>query len=337
MKLLPKSFSRIDSIFYSEIVRHPAPEFYSPMQELSKGGLNKICRKEGKKIIIPKGDYQLSDNVIVPKGFEFHIEAGTTIDLIKEAKIISYSPVYAIGTASQKIKITSTDSTANGFTILQADKESKMRYVDFSNLNTLNYKGWILTGAVSFYESDVSISNCSFVSNQCEDALNIIRSTFVVDSSLFRYVYSDAFDGDFCIGKVLNSSYENIGNDAIDFSGSDIYVENCQMTNVGDKGISIGENSSVEVVNTNITNAALGISAKDLSTGKIRNVKMTGCRYGFAIFQKKPEFGPASAIAEEIEFIDVKNKFVLDKGSKLILNDQENVGDKKIDIDALFY
>jgi hypothetical protein len=204
-------------------------------------------------------------------------------------------------------------------------------------MNTLNYKGWILTGSVSFYESDVSVSNCAFVSNQCEDALNIIRSSFVVDSSLFKNVFSDAFDGDFCVGKVLNSTYENIGNDAIDFSGSDIYVENCIMTGIGDKGISIGENSSVEAVNTSISGAAIGVSAKDLSTGKIHKVNFTDCKYGFAIYQKKPEFGPASIVAKSIEFREVKNEFILDKSSKIELNGAESTGSKKIEIDALFY
>ncbi|MBL4652357.1 MAG: right-handed parallel beta-helix repeat-containing protein [Flavobacteriales bacterium] len=309
----------------------------SPMQQLQRQKLNIICALENSKVTISKGNYQVSDNIIIPKGYEFYIEAGTTIDLINQAKIISYSPVFAVGTEAKKITITSTDSSANGFTILQADKESKLQHVNFSNLSTLNYKGWILTGAVSFYESDVSISNCSFINNQCEDALNIIRSTFVVDSSLFKYTHSDAFDGDFCTGKVLNSSFENIGNDAIDFSGSNIYVENCQMLNVEDKGISIGENSFVEATNTTIKNAIIGISAKDLSTGKIDNVKLINCEYGFAIYQKKSEFGPASIAAKEIQFIEVQHEFVLDKNSKIELNGIINTGQKKIDIDGLFY
>ena len=310
---------------------------FSPMQQLQRQKLQTICKVKNSKIIISKGNYRISDDIIIPNGYEFHIEAGTTIDLINQAKIISYSPVFAIGNENDKITITSTDSSANGFTVLQADKESVLQYVDFSKLNTLNYKGWILTGAVSFYESDVSISNCSFVSNQCEDALNIIRSTFVVDSSLFKHTYSDAFDGDFCTGKVLNSRYENIGNDAIDFSGSDIYVENCQLINVKDKGISIGENSSVKATNTTIENSVIGISAKDLSTGEISNTKFSNCEYGFAIYQKKSEFGPAYIIAKEIQFTEVKNEYVLDKDSKIELNGVINVGRKKIDIDGLFY
>ena len=48
----------------------------------------------------------------------------------------------------------------------------------FTGLNTLSYKGWELTGGVTFYESDVRIKNCVFEKNKCEDALNIICSKF---------------------------------------------------------------------------------------------------------------------------------------------------------------
>ncbi len=246
------SVAGIDSIFSSDIVKSKRPSAYTPMQELLALRIDQMFLVNENKLTIPAGEYGSTDNIVIPKGYELIIEAGTKINLMEGAKIISYSPVFANGTAEMPIIITSSDSTANGFTVLQASEESILRHVHFSNMNTLNYNGWVLTGGVSFYESDVLINNCSFVNNQCEDGLNIIRSKFVVDSSLFQYTFSDAFDGDFCIGKVLNSRYESIGNDAIDFSGSDIYVENCEMTGVGDKGISIGENSSVTARNTTI-------------------------------------------------------------------------------------
>jgi len=153
----------IDSIFCSDIIPQSAPKFYSPMQEVLEIGLNQLCNVQGDKIVIPTGEYSLSANIIIPKGYEFHIEAGTVLDMINGAKIISYSPVYAMGTKEKRIKIISSDSSANGFTVLQANKESRLENVDFSNMNTLNYKGWILTGSVTFYESDVSVSNCSFI------------------------------------------------------------------------------------------------------------------------------------------------------------------------------
>ena len=47
----------------------------------------------------------------------------------------------------------------------------------------------------------------------------------------FNEIYSDAFDSDFCTGLVYKTIFTNIKNDAIDFSGSKILLENCEVHN----------------------------------------------------------------------------------------------------------
>ena len=52
---------------------------------------------------------------------------------------------------------------------------------------------------------------------------------------------SDAFDGDFVEGIVKDSNFINLGNDAIDVSGSDIKITNVTINKAGDKGLSAGD------------------------------------------------------------------------------------------------
>ena len=101
--------------------------------------------------------------------------------------------------------------------MIQAKEESEMRHVLFDHLNTLNYKGWVLTGAVTFYESDVRMRNCVFQNNHCEDGLNIVRSKFDLESCTVQHAPFDAFDADFCSGVVRNSQFIDSGNDGLDF------------------------------------------------------------------------------------------------------------------------
>ena len=42
-----------------------------------------------------------------------------------------------------------------------------------------------------------------------------------------------------------NNNFVNIGNDAIDFSGSNSEISFISFDNIGDKGISVGENSFI--------------------------------------------------------------------------------------------
>ena len=97
-----------------------------------------------------------------------------------------HTPQYfSFGTKEKPVFIHSSDSSANGFVVLQAKGKSILNHTYFKHLNTLNYDGWTLTGAVNFYESDVALNSCQFISNHCEDALNIVRANFVVDKAEF--------------------------------------------------------------------------------------------------------------------------------------------------------
>ncbi len=286
-------------------------------------------RIEGNIIFIKQENIQIDYPIIIPQGYEVHFSQETQINFTNNAMFISYSPVFMKGTKENPIVITSSDFSANGFTVLQADGRSEIDNVIFENLNTLNYKGWTLTGAVNFYESDVKITNTKFYRNQCEDALNIIRSKFTIRDSNFDYIFSDAFDSDFSRGLVLGTVFTNIGNDAIDFSGSDIIIENTQIYDAMDKGISGGEDSRLSVKNCIIERANIGIASKDLSTVTVESSKVEDCNYGIVLLQKKPEYGAAKMILKNVDFINSKTKFLIEEGSVVTENGKEIQGKEK--------
>ena len=280
-------------------------------------------------IIYKNEKYKIDKTIIIPSGKKVIFEAGAELDFTDNAGFISYSPVQMNGTPNNKIIIESSDGSAQGFTILQANKKSVMNNVIFNRLNTLNYKGWTLTGAVTFYESDVIITNCIFKNNLCEDALNIIRSDFDVRNSEFEKIFSDAFDSDFCTGKLSETSFNRIGNDAIDFSGSEIKISDCNMKNINDKGISGGEKSYLEIDNCNIYYANIGIASKDSSKLTVNNSSVNNCNYGLVAFRKKPEFGPASITADNVKLNNMKHNYLIEKNSFLLLNKKSINGTDK--------
>lgn len=295
-----------------------------------------IDRIENQNIIIKSGKVNISNPVIIPSGFNVVFNKGTSIDFTDSACFISYSPVTMAGTKDEPISVGSSDFTGNGFTVLQAGGISTVSNTIFKNLNTLNYKGWVLTGAVNFYESDVHITNATFFRNQCEDALNIIRSKFTLSNSLFDYIFADAFDSDFSQGEVLSTTFTNIGNDAIDFSGSQILINNVEISNASDKGISGGENSQLIVKNTNITHSNIGLSSKDLSTVEVINSSVSDCNYGIVLLQKKPEYGPSTMILNNSTINKSKNRYLIEAGSVVIENNDTIQGTEK-NVAAIFY
>lgn len=288
---------------------------------------NAIYQVEGQNVIFKSGQYQTDKDLIIPKNYQVLFEPGCQLDLVKNAAFISKSPLQMSGTPEQPILIFSSDQTANGFTVLGAKEKSMLRFVKFDNLNTLQRTDWTLTGAVNFYESDVNFLNCAFVNNHCEDALNTIRSLFVLHDCKISNTFADGFDADFCEGTIDNLSVEDTGNDAIDFSGSVVNIKRMDIHRAGDKGISVGEEAHVNVTSTYINGANIGVAAKDLSLLKINLINMVNCETGFAGYQKKPEFGPATIEVKRYGAEKVKQLYLLDKGSKLKLIDKEIIGE----------
>lgn len=282
----------------------------SPYQELksdTSSNPSQLFMVSGDSLILKKGNYVLRNSILIPKGKIVVFEPGVHLNMIDSAGIVSHSRIIATGTERDQILIHSSDSTANGFNVLQAPRESIVSHVTFRNLNTLSYKGWELTGAVNFYESDVTFSHTTFEDNHCEDALNIIRSTFLVDSSFFYGIYSDAFDSDFCTGNLTNSTFERIGNDAIDFSTSQIDISSCYIADANDKGISGGEQSTLNVTNCIVKNCNIGVASKDLSLVNLQDVEISNSNYGLVALKKKPEYGGGYIESRRLDIKELRN------------------------------
>lgn len=326
-------------ILYSPITPWKKATGLSPYQKikrdfnLSKSNLFEV---RGDSLIIKSGKHIINQKVLIPSNKKVIIEAGVEIDIVAKGSFISHSPIFTLGTESKPILIHSSDSSANGFIVLQAKEKSILNYTVFKHLNTLNYNGWTLTGAVNFYESDVDLNSCQFLSNHCEDALNIVRSNFKVDRAEFYHIYADAFDSDFCTGELTNSIFKYVGNDAIDFSTSQITISDCEISEINDKGISGGEESTLIVFNTTITDCNIGAASKDLSNVELNNVSISNCNYGLVLLRKKPEYGPATIIANQLKIEDCMTEELIELNSILIREGKEKKGYQK-NVAAMFY
>ena len=283
-----------------------------------------------------KGKHKYTKNLVIPAGKKVVIHPGAKLDFTNGASFVSYSPIEINGTQQDIVEIGSSDGTGQGFTVLAQGKESKLTFATFHNLNTVNKKNWSLTGAVTFYEGKVSIENCVFEDNNCEDGLNLIRCSFTMKNSTVRNTKSDGFDADFCTGKLSNSLFFNTGNDCIDFSGSRIEIAKCVIKKAGDKGISGGEGSNLTVRECEVDGAYIAVASKDFSVVKTEGLAVSNSKYGFAAYRKKPEYGPAKIVAKNTRKMLAKELHLLEKGSKLSYKGKNYVGTKKFDIDAMY-
>jgi len=319
--------------FTSVIQQYPSPKGTIPEDSLialHEFENAKYLNIKGKNIVFTGKNIVIDTSLIIPAGYDVTIPAGTHIDIINNANILSYSTMHINGTKNSRVIISSSDKTAKGFYLLQAPQKSNYNYVDFSYLGSLDYSGWTLPGSVCVYESEIDMDNVSFSNNQnCDDALNTIRSKVKVSNCSFSHTFADAFDSDFCTGNVDNCTFDKVGNDAIDFSGSEISIKNSHIMSANDKGISGGEESTLNVENTIIEHCNIGIASKDLSNVCVVKSQINNCAYAFVALRKKPEYGGAEIMARRMQLKNNTTVHLIEEQSRLVLGTQIVIGQEQ--------
>ncbi|OGY78768.1 MAG: hypothetical protein A3B74_03190 [Candidatus Kerfeldbacteria bacterium RIFCSPHIGHO2_02_FULL_42_14] len=271
-------------------------------------------------IVIQSGNFRVEKSIIIPSGYTVRAGEGTVLDFVKNASLVSFSPLDWQGTEDSPIIVRSSDDTGQGIAIIQAVESSQLAYVRFEHLSNPSSGTWKLTGAVNFYESPVAFANVEFVGARSEDSLNIIRSQFAFENVNFRESAFDALDIDFAPGDMKQVTFLNSGNDALDISGSIVTAKDIRIEQAGDKGVSVGEASKVTLDDVSIAGVKIGIANKDNSLLYGGRITLQRSDIGIAAFQKKPEFGPSAGEIQTLHFEAVPKPYLLEEGSQLYVN-----------------
>ena len=157
-----------------------------------------------------------------------------------------------------------------------------------------------ITGCLTIIDSE--INNLEIQANNffCEDTLNIIRSKGSIDKINITNSFSDALDLDFSNISISKLEISNSGNDCADFSFGNYKIKNAKINYCGDKAISVGEKSLLNVENLNAENSNIGLASKDSSKVKLENAYLNNVETCLAAYNKKQEFFGGR--------IEVKNK-----------------------------
>jgi len=280
-----------------------------------------------KIVKIKKGEWVVSNPLIIPQNITLIIPKGTTLKFSSNSALIAQGAVIIQGTKDLPVTLTGLGKQKywKGIAVLNSLKDSTWSHAKIAHTSGINQNGWELTGGVTFYESDIEMDNIHFLDNQTEDALNIVRSKFNLKSVTIENTLSDAFDSDFSEGQVETSFFKNIGSkgggDGIDVSGSKVIVSKTQFLNISDKAISVGENSSLQANEIRIKSANIGTASKDGSILHLSNSILTGIKQaGLMAYIKKTEYGPAKIIANNLEFHSTKHKGLVQKENKISID-----------------
>jgi len=289
--------------------------------------------EQQKVISISKGSWTIDSDVVFPPGYIVVASSGTKLNLSNNASIVSYSPMTFLGTEPNPIIVTSENNDGGGLLVIQAPHPSLFQHVVFHQLSRPHIPGTGITGAITFFESPVTIKHSIFTKNRSgDDYLNIIKSEFLLRHLNFEDVFSDAVDSDFSDGQITDLHGANIGNDAIDISGGNVVASNIILDNIGDKGVSAGEASSVQISNLSVNNSYIALASKDNSQLVLENISISKSIYGLTAYRKKSQYGGGSIHLISAKLNNVEHSVVHDHYSRIASDVDLNIDQ----IDKLF-
>lgn len=300
------------------------PSAVATMARLVERGLLRIDDESHQIAILP-GHWMITEDLVFPPGYRVTGAAATTLVLNNGAALISFSPLQLMGDPEAPFVVRSHDGTGQGIAVIAAGESSTLRHVVIKDQGSVVRGVWSLTGALTFYESDVTFANVRLENNRSEDMVNLVRSDYVIRDAHFVQSHSDALDVDFGDGVIENSSFSECGNDCIDVSSSITTIRGVDINGAGDKGVSVGEKSDVEIHDSRISKANVGVASKDSSEVDIQTLVISDAVKGLASYQKKPEFSGATLRARDVVIENTKIPFYAEPGSKILI-DGKTVG-----------
>jgi len=338
-----KYYKHVAHYYFPPLKDHPIP-ISTTTEQISLHPFLSIDEAD-KKLYVKQGQWEVNHSIVVPANYDLVISEGTILTIPKGKGIFTSGGLKFKGTAKSPIilrgKLSKEEKSSEpwlGIVVQNSERLSEWFHVTVRDTESIKGLGWNLTGGVTFYKSKVHLVDCVFENSQGEDALNIVNSEFHIVNTDFFSTISDAFDADFSVGDVEGGVFRDIGKsgggDAIDISGSRVSVNGTFFENVNDKALSVGEHSTMSVKNIHVRNAGTAAVSKDGSFLEIKNSYIDQAVHaGLMAYIKKPEFGPARIIANNIKYSGSAAFARSEKGSEITIDgeeiEQENMDVKK--------
>jgi hypothetical protein len=287
------------------------------------------------------GTWVVLGSLVLPEGAGLDLDPGTTLRFGEGEMLLSSGPLRFRGSEADPVVLEAIPAgpgtgTWQGIVVLFSGAPHEWVHVVVRNTVGIDRDGWRLTGGVTIRASEVRIESSAFAGNRAEDALNLVRSRFAFRDVSILEASSDAFDCDFCDGRMIGGRIGNVGGDGIDVSGSVVTIDGVALEDVHDKAISVGEDSHLVARHVHIGRVGTAVAGKDGSEVIFEDSTVSDVRNAAIMaYTKKLEYGPGRVDARNIQMIRVGRTAVAQHGSRIHIDGVEQTPED-VDVEDLY-
>ncbi|MCG8463049.1 MAG: hypothetical protein MI919_42745 [Holophagales bacterium] len=242
-----------------------------------------------------EGEVRLSTKLVLPEGMRARFAPGLRLTLDPGVDLVVRGDLISEGTPEAPIWVGAAD-VARPFGFLAVLGRSHRKAVVLMAHTTVQggregrHRASIVTGMLSIYDGHLQMRHSRILDARGEDGLNVKFGYVELYDNLFERTHSDAVDFDFCRGVARGNVFRDVLADGLDFSGSLVVAEDNTMEGLGDKGFSVGEETTILLRDNAVRRAVTGVAVKDSSVTELHQGPMEELRIGVAVYQKKLSF-----------------------------------------------
>lgn len=268
-----------------------------------------------------KSPYYVSGEVTVAENTTLTIEPGVVVLMAPKANFMVHGSIQALGTASDsilfKLNPAYPDSSSWGaLCFINTTDTTRMRHVTLQDASN-GPSEFRCVSAISGWHTDLILDHLTLTENDGNPIATRYSSVVLTNSSIHSRVLGDGINVKYGKARIENCVFEgnpNTDTDAIDYDGVDngiirnvrihgfpgfnsdaidigeearnIQIDSLFIYDITDKGLSVGQRSSVFVNHATILNTNLGFGVKDSSFLSVRNSTLFGIGTPVASYEK---------------------------------------------------
>ena len=266
--------------------------------------------------------YLVQGDITVPENTTLTIEPGVEILMLPGSDMLIHGNMIASGNSEKRIKfrinpayqgqswgalcfIETTNTTTMKYVTIEDASSGPVPIRDVAAISaykaTLVLDHMILEkinyNPIAGRYSDITLTNSSLHSDVTGDLINVKYGRARIENCDFRgnrFPDTDAIDYDNVDHGIIRNcriyELQGFNSDGIDLGekATDIIIDSVSFNNITDKGISVGQQSTVYVTHCTFVNCNLGLGLKDSCQADINHCTFYGVNTPVACFEKNP-------------------------------------------------
>ena len=298
--------------------------------------------------------YSASENIVISENTVLTVDEGVQINLVSGGSIYVHGQLIVNGAEDNPVifqpNYNSGSERWGAICFVNATDSSLISHAEIRG-STKGNDPINLKAAISAYRSDITIDNCliwdvefpiftqfgkttlsnsTISTNVVCDFINIKYGEGLVENCVFNgkdAPDTDAIDYDLSIGGVIRNNriynFRGFNSDGIDIGeeSQDVLITGNLLFNSNDKGISVGQNSSVMIEKNLFIGCNQAIAIKDFSYAYINQNTFYNNNTSVACFEKNFGFGGGSAeVVNSIFSSSIVNSVASDSLSSIVVS-----------------